>query len=124
MVYSASSRAPSRLFRVARFATACQHWFGRPPRSRRWRQPQHRSRSAGQPSRTPRTLRAKSSPKPAWMAIVRKSNECMHIPRKIWAVLASVAINVGLPFINGVMLGALRSPIPHDLFLTRSRSRA
>jgi hypothetical protein len=37
--------------------------------------------------------------------------------RKIWAVLASVAINVGLPFINGVMLGALRSPIPHDLFL-------
>jgi hypothetical protein len=24
---------------------------------------------------------------------------------------------VGLPFINGVMLGALRSPIPHDLFL-------
>ncbi|GAA5867250.1 hypothetical protein JCM3774_002388 [Rhodotorula dairenensis] len=25
--------------------------------------------------------------------------------RKLWAVLASVAINVGLPFINGVMLG-------------------
>ncbi|GAA5969822.1 hypothetical protein JCM11641_008051 [Rhodosporidiobolus odoratus] len=25
--------------------------------------------------------------------------------RKIWAVLASVAINVGLPFVNGVMLG-------------------
>lgn len=27
--------------------------------------------------------------------------------RKLWAVLASVAINVGLPFINGVMLGAI-----------------
>lgn len=36
--------------------------------------------------------------------------------RKLWAVLASVAINVGLPFINGVMLGALRSPIPHQTF--------
>lgn len=41
------ARLAARLFRkpaVARLATACQHWIGRPPRSRR--QPQHRSRSA------------------------------------------------------------------------------
>ncbi|GEM06686.1 proteophosphoglycan ppg4 [Rhodotorula toruloides] len=30
--------------------------------------------------------------------------------RKIWAVLASLAINVGLPFVNGVMLGAFVPP--------------
>ena len=31
--------------------------------------------------------------------------------RKMWAVLASVAINVGLPFVNGVMLGASLSSL-------------
>lgn len=33
--------------------------------------------------------------------------------RKIWAIIASVAINVGLPFVNGVMLGTLLSHIRH-----------
>ena len=43
--------------------------------------------------------------------------------RKLWAVLASVAINVGLPFINGVMLGAfpffLKTPFPFALLMSR-----
>ena len=42
--------------------------------------------------------------------------------RKIWAIIASVAINVGLPFVNGVMLGKfsiLISSSIHDRGLTR-----
>lgn len=81
MVYSASSRAPSTTASVAVLAPACpgtsRPMLGLPPAPAARRptepvlarccEPCDAEEASGQPSRTPRTLRAKSSPKPAWV---------------------------------------------------------
>ncbi|GAA6019394.1 hypothetical protein JCM11491_004813 [Sporobolomyces phaffii] len=66
--------------------------------------PVRRSSSPPPPERRPSESHAADSA-PSLTLAISSAWHTAPWSRKIWAIIASVAINVGLPFVNGVMLG-------------------
>lgn len=66
-----------------------------------------RSSSPPPPERRPSESHAADSA-PSLTLAISSAWHTAPWSRKLWAIIASVAINVGLPFVNGVMLGTLR----------------